>query len=321
MGGTVTGPAVSVCIPTYNGEAYVKATINSVLRQTWQDFEVIVSDDGSSDRTLDVVASVDDGRVRLARERGNVGPAANWDRAIAYARGQYVKLLCQDDLLYPRCLERQVEAFETYDAERLAFVASQRDIIDGSGRVVLHGRGLAGMRGRLSGEEAVRRVVRSGANPFGEPSAVLFRSGLVDRVGGFDARRRYVIDLDYWCRLLGVGDVYALGERLGAFRVTGGSWSVSLSRTQGAETRALFRDVVEWYPEWVSRGDYLVGSLKAGGLRRARGLVYRWLAKGSRVEARNRSEWLKVARSRSRGWGSRRGDPGEASGEGSGKGA
>lgn len=281
---------MSVCIPTYNGETYVRATINCVLGQTWQDFEVIVSDDGSSDHTLDVVASIDDPRVFVVREQDNVGPAANWNRALAYAGGRYIKLLCQDDLLYAKCLERQVGVLEADESGEIAFVASQRDIIDGNGSIVLRGRGLAGMSGRLSGEQAVKRVVRSGTNPFGEPSAVLFRSGLVGRVGGFDADRRYVIDLDYWCRLLAVGDVYALGERMGAFRISRGSWSVSLSRAQGAETRALFREVGDWYPEWVGRGDLVLGGVKAAGLRRARGLVYRGLGKSSPLRERRRSE-------------------------------
>src|SRR5207249_7562019 len=104
-------PTVSVCIPTYNGEAFIERTLRSVFSQHYKDYEVVLGDDGSTDGTLDVVSRfADDDRFRIVPGESGVNAPANFNRLIAAARGRYVKLLCQDDTLYPDCLGRQVEA-------------------------------------------------------------------------------------------------------------------------------------------------------------------------------------------------------------------
>lgn len=101
-------PAISVCIPTYNGAKYIAQTIESILNQTFTDFEIIVSDDGSSDKTLEIVGSFNDPRIVRIDRLSKVGAEANWNNAVANASASLVKLVCQDDLLYPQCLEVEV---------------------------------------------------------------------------------------------------------------------------------------------------------------------------------------------------------------------
>src|SRR5690242_10061173 len=127
-------PSVSICIPTYRGTAHLGAAIDSVLAQTYRDFELLIIDDNSPDDTAHLVARYDDPRIRYLRNTSNLGPEGNWNRCLAEARGKYFKLLPHDDLLTPNCLERQVSVLEDDASERLAFVFCARRIIDSRGR-------------------------------------------------------------------------------------------------------------------------------------------------------------------------------------------
>lgn len=103
-------PLVSVCIPTYNNEDTIEETVSSVLRQTWKNLELVIVDDGSSDRTYELVTELaaEDKRIRLYRNGENLGMAGNWNRCLSLCRGDYLKLLCGDDLIHETLLEREV---------------------------------------------------------------------------------------------------------------------------------------------------------------------------------------------------------------------
>ena len=170
---TTAGPEVSVCIPVYRGEAFLTETIRSVLRQTYDNYELVVLDNASTDETLRIARSFDDSRIRIVTNTATIPQPDNWRTAVELCRAPLIKLVCADDLLYPRCLEHQVAAMAADPG--LALVAARRNMIDESGHVLARGRGLRGLVGVRSGVEVARRVVRSGANPIGEPGGVLFR--------------------------------------------------------------------------------------------------------------------------------------------------
>lgn len=228
-------PRVSVCIPTYKGAQTIGPAIASVLAQTLDDFELLVIDDGSPDGTAEVVAGFPDPRLRYLRNASNLGPEGNWNRCLAEARGRYFKLLPHDDLLAPRCLERQAAVLDADADERVALVFAAREVIGPDDRVLTR-RGYPGAReGRIAASQVLRQSVRRGTNLLGEPGAVLFRRALAQRVGAFDARQPYVIDLDYWFRLLAHGDAYYCDEALASFRVSASQWSVALGRQQSQD--------------------------------------------------------------------------------------
>lgn len=237
-------PRISVCIPSYCGAATIGAAIDSVLAQTHQDFELLVIDDGSPDGTVDVVESCRDPRIRLLRNAVNLGPQGNWNRCLDEARGEFIKILPHDDLLYPECLARQIDRFDGDAGRTLALTFCARDVIGPDGRVLLRRRGMPGAAaGPVTREQVIRNCFRHGTNVVGEPGAVLFRRELAARIGGFDQRHPYVIDLEYWLRLLGLGRGEYIDEALVAFRVWRGSWSVAIGTRQSAEFRALMADV------------------------------------------------------------------------------
>lgn len=238
-----TFPAVTVCIPSYNGAAHLPATIESVLNQEYRDFELLIVDDHSIDNTADVVARYRDPRLRFMKNAKNLGPEANWNRCLHEARGRYIKLLPQDDLIAPTCLAKQVAVFEQIGGERIALVFCARRIIDGDGRQIMIRHYGQRSDGVISAQDVVRKCFRRGTNLIGEPGSVLFRTDQARRVGAFDATYPYVIDLDYWFRLLHHGDAYYITDTLSSFRLTVGSWSVAIGERQGTEFRGFVRRI------------------------------------------------------------------------------
>ncbi len=227
-------PLVSVCIPVFNCEQYLRFAIESVLQQTLHDFELVVIDNHSTDATLQVAWSYGDPRVRVIENDENLGAEANWNKALGVARGRLIKILCADDLLYPSCLEKQAGVLSDPRNAGVALVTCRRDVIDGNGRVLMQ-RGLSNYHGRMAGLELIRKSIRAGTNLVGEPAAVMLRRDLLDGSSRFDGANPYVIDLDFWCRLLLDGDLYAIGNTLAAFRVSSGSWSVEVGRNQSRD--------------------------------------------------------------------------------------
>ena len=203
-------PSVSVCIPVYRGEQFLAETIRSVLDQTYRDFELVVLDNASPDDSGRIARSFGDHRIRVETNLTTLPQPENWREAVRLCRAPLIKLLCADDLLHPRCLEYQVGPMEADPG--LAVVAARRHMIDERSRVLVPRRGLIGLTGVRSSVEVARHVVRSGANPIGEPGGVLFRRAHYFAVGGWRPDHRFVMDLDLWIRLLQHGEFLGLPE-------------------------------------------------------------------------------------------------------------
>jgi len=236
-------PLVSICVPLYNAKEFISATIDSVIRQTYTNWEMIIVDDHSVDGSWDIVSAYRDLRIRCIRNEKQLGGGANWNRVLSEARGEYVKLLCHDDLLGPDCLNRQVEAFRLDSNCSVSLVSCARDIIDQFGRPLMR-RQWFRRDTFLDGKSAVRATLRAGTNMIGEPSATLFRKEDARCAGLFDATLPYVTDLDYWLRLLAVGDLYYLTDNLCSFRISPKSWSSQLVSYQSTQFCSLL--MREW---------------------------------------------------------------------------
>jgi glycosyltransferase involved in cell wall biosynthesis len=269
-------PFVSVCIPTFNAARFIGPTIRSALEQTLPDLELVICDDASTDDTIKRIADFDDPRIRVTSNAANTGIGPNWNRAVRECRAPLVKLLCQDDLIYPDCLEKQAAVLSDSKHAGVGLVCCRRDIIDETGRVRLRGRGgLPG--GWIAGKETIRRVARSGTNPIGEPAAVLFRSGLFEAVGGFDGASPYMIDVDFWCRALLKSNLYSMPQTLSAFRISRGALSSTLAKSQSLQARTFFRQLTKEMGSPVTQVDATMGQIKATLLAPARRLAYRML--------------------------------------------
>lgn len=269
-------PLVSVCLPVYNGERFLAAAVDSVLAQTHGHFELRVFDDCSTDSSWELLQEIRDPRLILHRNTCNLGPEANWNQALAAARGKYIKLFHQDDLLAPQCLERQVRALEEHPQAVLAF--SKRQIITPDGRRLMT-RGGPWPEGLVAPESVVRRCVLAGTNLIGEPSAVLFRTAVAQRIGGFDGNIPYLIDLDYWLRLMAHGPGWAIAAPLASFRVSPQQWSARLHRRQYEAFNHFVSDGIATKAFPVSALDQLRGRLAARLNSIGRSCIYRVLDK------------------------------------------
>ena len=270
-------PAVSVCIPSYRGAAHIAATIDSVLAQTFTDLELVIVDDNSPDDTFGIVSSYRDPRVRCVRNTRNLGPEGNWNRCLAEAKGRYVKLLPQDDLLAPACLQREVAVLESDARQQIAVVFCARTIVDAESRPVLVRRPFGRRDRRLTANAIFRRCLRRGTNVVGEPGAVLFRRTLADVVGSFDATFGYVVDLDYWLRLLAHGDGYYIAETLASFRVSSGAWSVAIGRSQAEQFSGLAANMAQRADLVPGPFDLALGRVAARANNLGRLLMYRFM--------------------------------------------
>ncbi|MBL8928126.1 MAG: glycosyltransferase [Pseudonocardia sp.] len=261
-------PHVSVCIPVYNGERFLAETMRSVLDQSYRDFELVVLDNASTDATGEIARSFGDPRVRVAANATTIFQPENWRAAVRLCRGPLIKLLCADDLLHPRCLEYQVGPMETDPG--IALVAARRHMIDEKSRILVPRRGLAGLTGLRTSVEVARRVVRSGANPIGEPGGALFRRAHYEAVGGWHPERRHAMDLDLWMRLLHHGEFLGLPETLAAFRVAQQSLSVDNEAGVYEHQRAIMAELAASPHLQIRQVDATVGRVLAptGRLRR-----------------------------------------------------
>ena len=254
-------PIVSICIPAYNGENHIQEAIWSVLNQTEKRFELIVIDDCSTDNTVAKVLEIKDPRIKLIQNPVNVGFENNWNNALNEARLPYFKLMPQDDLLDRLCLETQINAFEKVK-EPIALVCCARNIINCKGKKLLK-RGMKGTAtGFLTAGSAIKKIVRSGGNPIGEPGAVIMKLETAKEIGQFSKGKIYTIDLDYWIRALQFGGLYYIDQPLASFRVHQGSQSVSMTKLQSLQYRHLLINIKEKFPA-VSSLDLLIGNFKS----------------------------------------------------------
>ncbi|MBX7445437.1 MULTISPECIES: glycosyltransferase family A protein [unclassified Arthrobacter] len=272
-------PKVSVVIPAYNNEQYIAETLESVLNQSYEDYEVVIADHSSVDSTMEVIESFrGHPRLRILSPTPVGGGAkANWNRVSSEARGTLIKLVCGDDLIAPTALEEQVAAFEEHPTAVL--VASQRDLVDASGRIFTRRRGLQGISGLVPGAKAVRATVVAGSNIFGEPACVMFRKDLLEAEGGWDDENPYLIDEATYARICFHGDVVALRRSLATFRISGSQWSVRLAQQQSRQAIAFHKEVARKHPGLLTALDLAVGNLKAIGMSYARRLAYMRLRK------------------------------------------
>jgi glycosyltransferase involved in cell wall biosynthesis len=197
-------PLVSVVIPAFNVAPYIGQTLRSVSEQTCSDLEVIIVDDGSTDSTRDVVASIPDSRVRLTSQP-NAGVSHARNRGIALARGEYLHLLDGDDFLHPRALERLTDALE----HRPLAIAAYGTFIKVLENNAPQPRQKPLHRYRYPSGDILSRIIEDNILLIG---SVLLRTRVARQAGGFNPRIRLCEDWEFWCRVASHGDFAFIGN-------------------------------------------------------------------------------------------------------------
>jgi GT2 family glycosyltransferase len=190
-------PTVSICIPAYRAERYLAETLASVQAQTFGDWELIVTEDGSRDRTEEIVAAFATAvpqPVRYTRHDPNQGLSATRNAGFAHARGEWIALLDADDLWTPDHL-----------ATGLALATGETDAIFADSWLFRDDPAQRHeYRGPTDADIAALPLSLYQRN-FLQPSGALLRRSLIARVGGFEPSSRITNDLDYWWRILRAG--------------------------------------------------------------------------------------------------------------------
>lgn len=214
-GGNDCHVTVSIVLPIYNGAAYLRQAIDSLLAQSFSDFELIAIDDGSTDDSADVVGSYSDPRIAFLRQ-DNKGLAASLNRGIALARGRYVARQDQDDVSFPERLAKQVEFLDAHPD--IAVVGTWAEIVNASRRDTRFHRHPA--------NPAVLRFLLLFDNPFVH-SSVMMRKSVVDEVGGYttDGTRQPPEDYELWSRIARRHSLSNIPQVLQRYREVAGSMS------------------------------------------------------------------------------------------------
>jgi glycosyltransferase involved in cell wall biosynthesis len=215
-------------IAAYNAESWIDEAVRSVLSQTMPDFELIVVDDASTDRTAELVAAESDGRLQLSRNLRNRGQSGNWNHAVSLSRAPFIKFLCADDFLRADCLEQMLQVAERSPSVGLVF--SRRDIAVSSSDEP--GAAWREKYARVHEHFGPLDEVNSGRKMFdafagaefpdnwvGEPTNVMLRREAFDRLGGFHSEIRQPVDLELWTRAIFHFDVGFIDDTLATYRV------------------------------------------------------------------------------------------------------
>lgn len=207
-----SSPRVSVMIPAYNGERYLREALNSIVSQEGADYEVVLIDDASTDTTPEIAGSFS--RVRYVRNPCNLGLAANFNRCLELAQSPYLCVFGQDDLMEPGCLARVSEVLDQHT--QVGMVFSNTRIVDAEGRVIRVWNGDMPGDSVFPGDSFLRRLILRD-NPVCL-SGAFFRLDLVRRLGGFNPGFRQTLDWHLWMRISLASDVAFLARPLTRYR-------------------------------------------------------------------------------------------------------
>lgn len=231
-------PLVSICIPTYNASKHLTECLDSVIAQTFTDFEVIVVDNQSSDETLDIVKSysVNDSRFRISVNEQNIGAINNFNRCAELAKGEWIKYVHADDLIAPDCLEKLVAAAKSDSV----LVCGRREFVFGE-KVsektknyyfdILSNRSIESLFPNaidISAQDFCKATLKNiGFNIVGEPVAVLVHRNAFHRYGIFNRHIVNKCDVELWARIAVHTGVTYVSQTLAFHRVHNDSVTTS----------------------------------------------------------------------------------------------
>lgn len=245
---------VSVCIPTYNGEQFIAEAIKSTLQQSFTDFELIIVDDCSTDATWDVVRSFSDPRITSYRNEQRLGIPGNWNRCLSLARGDYLCLFHQDDMMLAENLAQKVRALSA--GSHVGLVHSKIEVIvEKSAPRQLGNWGEEDEQSALVDGPVYFRKLLLGGNLICAPTVLCQRQALLD-IGGFNENLHFACDYEAWLRICVKYDIAFLRQPLVRYRWHAGNETHQFWFESGIEeTIAAARNALQYYVLRTGRCD------------------------------------------------------------------
>jgi glycosyltransferase involved in cell wall biosynthesis len=247
---TFAGPAqrglATVIIPVYNGERFVRESLDSILGQAYRPLEVLVLDDASTDRTPEILGEYE-GRIVVHRAARNIGQFANVNRGLALARGEYIAVFHADDVYEPGILEESIAALAGESAAGASFCADR--FLDEAGRE--YGRlrlpePFAG--GGTFGHDVIVDQLLRRRNTFLRTPGAVVRRRMYEQLGGFRTDFASAGDFEMWLRISRHAAVIVLDRHLYGYRHTPGSEGNAYQRSR-LEPDLFYRVMDEYLDE------------------------------------------------------------------------
>lgn len=223
-------PLVSICIPTYNGAEFIRQTMQSLIDQNYNNIEIIVVDDCSTDKTIEYVKEFDDPRIKVIVNDSNLGPLGNYSKSLSYSSGKYAKMICQDDILLPEMIEKQVAVME--ENSNVSVVTGASRVIDEKDNVIMTRR-LYKHDKIIDGKKFILRTF-SGRNLYGEPFLNLYRTEDMKKGEGLytDNEVYFCADWDASLLMSYYGDVYYISDFIGLYRINNASLTADVYKKE-----------------------------------------------------------------------------------------
>jgi glycosyltransferase involved in cell wall biosynthesis len=265
---------ILVFVPTYNSEKYLRECLDSVINQTFQDWECVISDDASVDRSVEIAREYEkkDSRFKVLTHDVNVGAANNWNRAKENNKSFATKLLCSDDYLTIDALKTQLDILKI---NKTAIIFSERYIVFPNGKK-LHPR-LPKYASNISFNDAFKYYIKHGRNIFGEPVTALFRTDLFVNSEGFYPKFEYSLDTSGYMSIARGQEVTFDNNVVGVFRVSKDQWSHKLRGKQFSHSFDFIDHLVEVEGIQVMKREVWIGKVKVMGVYALRVFLYKFM--------------------------------------------
>ena len=221
--------SISVIIPVFNGATTIEETINSISNQTFQDIEIIIINDGSTDATLETIKNISDSRIKIF-SYPNAGLSASRNRGISQANREYISFIDADDLWTPDKLELQWQALQSNPQAAVAY--SWTDYIDESSKFIKSGRRIKA-NGDVFSQLIITNFLENGSNPLIRKKAL--------EIGGFDETLAAAEDIDMWLRLAANYEFVCVEKPQILYRTSTISMSTNLRRQEAACLKVMER--------------------------------------------------------------------------------
>jgi|GEM_PF-645076 len=236
-------PLVSICIPTFNRPHYLKKALESCFNQTYPHFEIIVLDASTDNKTSILIKKIKYNRIRYYRHKSK-------ERALfhilKFVRGEYVKILLDDDLLKPNCLERMVEAFQKN--KNVGIVMAPLEIIDENGERItprfyyfkkMHFLYKYLGHDSFVNKKQIMKDFLTKKYPCCVPTGIMYKKECFNAIGGFDLQADFAGDVEICMRIATQFDFYYINEALSSWRYNRTSHTVNL-QNKGYNLHAFY---------------------------------------------------------------------------------
>jgi glycosyltransferase involved in cell wall biosynthesis len=228
---------ISIIMPVYNAEIYLRTAIDSVLNQTYSNFEFIILNDASTDNSADVIKSYTDARIKYFEYSENEGYVVRLNQGIDYSKGEFVARMDSDDICSPNRLLKQV-SFLSQRSE-VVLCGTYFKLISSTGKEIGSGK-------RYSSCNLIKFKLLF-SNPICHPS-VMFRRNVLEEVGLYDPLKKPAEDYDLWTRIIKHHQIENLPEYLFYYRVH----TSSVSHLHGSEQRKkAFSSGINYFTNWI----------------------------------------------------------------------